>query len=313
MRESGLNPFQSTQLISLEKYFDEMILLYENNVFPKVLLLNGKKGVGKFTLVFHFLNYIYSKNKKNPYNLEKKLIDSKSAFYNDILNKTCSDVIFLQAEEGKNIKIDDIRNLKSILSKSSLTNNRRFIIIDEVEFLNKNSVNSLLKTLEEPSDNNYFILINNQQADLIDTISSRCLKNNVYLNFEERKKVIDHLVQSKEIQFLIDDLGNLTPGLFLMYSELSNKYRIENNENILSKLNKLLHFFKKDKDKILINMSIFFVNEFFYLLIKNNQNQIEYLLNLKSTIVNKINDFNTYNLNINSVLNSIELKLKNVR
>ena len=49
----------STKLISLEIYFDEMVKLYESNTLPKVLLLNGKKGIGKFTLVFHFLNYIF--------------------------------------------------------------------------------------------------------------------------------------------------------------------------------------------------------------------------------------------------------------
>ena len=138
------NPFQSIKLISLDQYFDELVTLYESDSLPKVLLLSGKKGLGKFTLIFHFLNYIYTKNEKTPYNVEDKVINTDSKFYNSVINKTSPDVIFLQAIEGKNIKIDDIRNLKSILSRSSLTNNPRFIIIDEVEFLNINSINALV-------------------------------------------------------------------------------------------------------------------------------------------------------------------------
>ena len=64
MSDNSRNPFKSTKLISLEKYFDEMVKLYKSNTFPKVLLLNGKKGIGKFTLVFHFLNYVFSKIEK---------------------------------------------------------------------------------------------------------------------------------------------------------------------------------------------------------------------------------------------------------
>ena len=60
-------------------------------------------------------------------------------------------------------------------------------------------------------------------------------------------------------------------------------------------------------------MSIFFVDQYIYHLVKENVNNTDFLLNSKSITINKINDFVIYNLNINSVLNSIELILKNVR
>ena len=248
---------QSTQLIALDKYFDEMVNLYESSIFPRVMLLSGNKGIGKFTLVFHFLNYIYSKKEKNNYNLSEKLININSVFYNSILNKTCADVIFFQASENKNIKIEDVRNLKSVLSRTSLSNEPRFIIIDEVEFLNISSANALLKTLEEPTGNNFFILIDNKQADLIQTISSRCLKNNIYLNTHQKKKITDYLIELNKINFLITDTNSLTPGLLLKYSIFSKKYKIDANENILSKLKKVLYAYKKNKDKDLINMTFF--------------------------------------------------------
>ena len=229
------------------------------------------------------------------------------------MNQSCVDVFFLQASESKNIKIDDIRYLKSVLSRTSLSNDPRFIIIDEVEFLNINSANALLKTLEEPSGNNFFILIDNKQADLIPTISSRCFKNNIYLNFEQKKKINNYLVDLNKINFLIDDTNFLTPGLLLKYSLLSIKYKIDINDNILSKLNKLLYSYKKNKDKDLLNMSFYLINNFFYKLVKKNKNKTSFLLDLKLNITNNINDFTIYNLNLSSVLNSIDKKLKNVR
>jgi len=306
------NIFESTKLISLDRYFDEMIKLYDSDSFPKVLLLSGKKGIGKFTLVFHFINYIYSKKEKTNYNIKDKLINESSFFYKSIIKQTCADVIFVEVENGKNIKIDDIRNLKSILSTSTLSGNPRFIIIDEIEFLNISSVNALLKTLEEPSKNNYFILIDNQQADLIETISSRCLKSNIYLNSNQRKKIINYFNENKKKTLSLDNIDNLTPGILMAYDEISNKYKLDKRDDIYSKLNKLLYGYKKDKNITLIHMSIFLIDKLFYNLVENNENKIDFLLNLKSSIVNSINDFIIYNLNINSVLNSIEIKLKNV-
>ena len=304
---------QSIKLVGLDNYFDEMINLYESGRFPKVLLLNGKKGIGKFTLIFHFLNYIYSKKEKTSYNLSDKLINIDSKFYNSVLNNTTNEIIFIQAEEGENIKIEVIRNLKSLLSKTSLSNNKRFIIIDDVEFLNANSANALLKSLEEPSEDNYFILINNQQADLIETIKSRCIINNIYLNLDLQQKVIDYLTTNNKIDFISDNTKTLTPGLLSKYTKLINKYKVNISDNVMIKLNNLLHAYKKDKNKALIGLSIYLIDQYFYNLIKENENKIDFLMNLKLNINNKINDFIVYNLNINSVLNTIELNLKNVR
>ena len=302
----------SIKLISLDKYLIEMIKLYESSSLPKVFLLNGSKGIGKFTLVFHFLNYIFSKNEQDSYNIKDKIINTNSNFYKSILKLNCSDVIFLQAEEGKNIKIDNIRDLKDILSRSTLSSNSRFIIIDEVEFLNSNSANALLKTLEEPTENNYFILINNQQADLIPTIASRCIKNNIFLNTSEKQAIKRYLFEKKKISFLIDD-ENLTPGLLLKYNELFIEHDIDINDNISLKLNKILNAYKKNKNKTLISMSLFLIDQFFFKLVKDNTNEVDALLDLKLIVCNKINDFITYNLNINSVLATIDLKLKNAK
>jgi len=295
----------------MDHYFNEMLELYSLKKFPKVLLLNGKKGIGKFTLVIHFLNYIFSQNEKTKYNLQDKTINTDSIFYNQLLNKTNQDVLIIKAEENKNIKIEDIRILNSILSRSSLSKNPRFIVIDEVEFINDNSINALLKSLEEPTANNYFILINNQQAELIKTVSSRCTKNNIYLKINNSNEIINYLLKKNNIENLIG-MNNLTPGLFICFNLIYSKLKIDKNVHITKIVNKLLHAYKKDKDKTLINLTLFLIEQFFFKLTQTSGKELDFLLNTKSDINKNLNDFINYNLNINSVLNSIEVKLNNV-
>jgi len=302
----------STKLVGLDVYLDEMIKLYDAKRFPKVLLLNGKKGIGKFTLIMHLINYIFSQNEKIPYDTEKKILNVNSFFYNSFLKKTLQDIVLIQAEENKDIKINDIRTLKSTLVNSSLSDNPRFIIIDEVEFLNTNSVNALLKTLEEPSGNNFFILINNQQRKLLETISSRCLETNIFLDTNRRNEIINYLIDDRKIEILIDSSHNVSPGHFLKFNEIYLKYKISKDDNILIKLNTLINGYKKEKDKSLISLAYFIIDYSFFNKIQSNINEMEFLLDTKSSIIKTINDFVQFNLNINSVLNTIKIKLSHV-
>ena len=308
-----LSSKKSTKLIALDLFFNEMVKLYDLNKFPKVSLLNGKKGIGKHTLVIHFLNYIFSKKEIEPYNLKNYTINSESIFYKQLLNNSNQDVLLIGAEENKNIKIEDIRRLKFILSRSSLSSNPRFIIIDEIEFMNQNSANALLKSLEEPSDNNYFILIDNQQADVIKTISSRCIKSNIFLNSKSTDAVTKYLVESNNIQNIMEYNNDITPGLFIQFNEIYLKFNIEKNDPIEMKVSKLLNGYKKSKNKILINLTLFLIDQYFLNSIKINKQKLDFLLNIKSDINKNINDFIYYNLNIDSVLNSIKVKFNNAQ
>ena len=83
-----------------------------------------------------------------------------------------------------NVKIEDIRELKKKIFKTTLTNKKRFIILDDVELFNKNSLNALLKLIEEPSSINNFILINNKSNKLLNTIKSIQKLHNKDLSIE---------------------------------------------------------------------------------------------------------------------------------
>ena len=310
---STFDPLLNSKLLALDEQFDQLINLYENNKFPKVLLLNGKKGLGKFTLINHFLNYLFTKNEKEKkYNITKKEINTNSKFYSSLLNQTSQEILFLKAEENKNIKIEDVRNLKQIISNTSLIDQPRFIIIDEVEYLNGNSANALLKILEEPSLNNFFILINNQQSDLLKTISSRCLAENIFMPYNKKKDVIDYLINLNQIKNIIIEDKSLTPGTFIKFNYICEKYEITNEQSLENKLNLLLNLYKKDKDKAFISLIYYFIDILFLKMIKQRSIKTDYLLKRKSMIFENLDNLTKYNLNISSVLNDINFKLQNV-
>ena len=310
---STFDPLLNPKLVALDEQFDQLINLYENKKFPRVLLLNGKKGLGKFTLINHFLNYLFTKNEKEKkYNITKKEINTNSKFYSSLLNQTSQEILFLKAEENKNIKIEDVRNLKQIISNTSLIDQPRFIIIDEVEYLNGNSANALLKILEEPSLNNFFILINNQQSDLLKTISSRCLAENIFMPYNKKKDVIDYLINLNQIKNIIIEDKSLTPGTFIKFNYICEKYEITNEQSLENKLNLLLNLYKKDKDKAFISLIYYFIDIHFLKMIKDRSMKTDYLLKRKSMIFENLDNLTKYNLNISSVLNDINFKLQNV-
>ena len=80
-------------------------------------------------------------------------------------------ILFIQPD-GLHIKVDTIRQIFRFLVLQSLAP-ARVIIIDSAHQMNIQSANSLLKILEEPPDQVYFILISSHLSNLPVTIRSR--------------------------------------------------------------------------------------------------------------------------------------------
>ncbi len=303
------DPKNSLVLFGLESRLNFLIKLYNLKKLPRVLMITGKKGVGKFTLINHLLNYIYD---KDNYDLKNKSINNQTQFYKQYLNGIFSDIIHLSGDNFKNVKIEDIRHLKSKILKTSISNKIRFTILDDIELFNINSLNALLKIIEEPTPNNYFILINNKTKPLIETIYSRSLEIKILLKNEERIKVIESLIAKNNLEVFIDFRSlDLTPGNFLSFNKVCQENKIDFNEDFLKNLKILFNLYKKNKDKNLINFILFLTDYNFYGLKKRRVDNIEKIIENKSFIINNINKFFKYNLNQNSLINAINDKLSN--
>ncbi len=74
----------------------------------------------------------------------------------------------------RNITIDQVRKMQKRLTTRPTLGSRRAIIIDPADDLEKNAVNALLKSLEEPPVGTFFLLVTHQPGRLLPTIRSRC-------------------------------------------------------------------------------------------------------------------------------------------
>ena len=74
------------------------------------------------------------------------------------------------------MNIDEVRECQNFLSKKAYSHDSKIIAIPNAQELNLESQNALLKTLEEPGENNYILLTTTRPAQLLPTILSRCHK-----------------------------------------------------------------------------------------------------------------------------------------
>ncbi len=304
-----IDPKNSLNLYGLRDKLDFLIKLHNSKKLPRVLMLTGKKGIGKFTLINHFLNYIYD---NENYDRINNSINSKTQFYKQYLNNMFPNIIHLKGDNFRNIRINDIRDLKSKILKTSMLEKKRFIILDDIELFNTNSLNALLKIIEEPSSENYFILINNKTKSLIDTIHSRSLEINISMTNEMRIKVIESLIKKNDLDIFIDfNSLSLTPGDFLSFNEICKENEINIDDDYLRNLKLLLSIYKKDKNISIINMILFLTDYYFYNRKEKKQDNLDKVMNDKSYVINNINKFINLNLNQTSLINSINNKLFN--
>ena len=129
-------------------------------------------------------------------------------------------------KDKRNIEINQIRELINFCNKSSLNDKPRFVLIDNLEFMNLNSNNALLRTLEEPNDEIYFILISNSKK-ILPTIKSRCLNYRINLSQKECFKIFEKITK-KNVETLIN---NDLISYYFSTGDLINLYNfsIENN------------------------------------------------------------------------------------
>ncbi len=298
----------SSKLFGHDKYFNDLIKLYKINKFPKSLMLSGNKGIGKFTLVKHFLNYFLD---KNNYYLEKKEIMRSSNFSNFFFNETLPNIVYLNASEAK-VKIDNIRILKDKINKSTINSLSRFVILDDIELFNLNSLNALLKIIEEPTKLNYFIFINNQKKPILETIKSRCSEIKIFLNERERILIIESLINDKNLTPVIDYKKNkISPGKFINFNNICLDQEINPQEISINDINNLFLLYNKEKKIIYIDLAKYLIEEFFSSKQRFNEKQFNDLIKIKIKIFKLINDYIIFNINQKSLLNTITEDIKN--
>ena len=298
-------PGNQLNLYGLNKDFDELIKLYKNKKLPNKFMLSGRKGIGKCTLAYHLVNFILSENENLSYNQNNYTINKDNKSFKLVHNGVHPNFYLIDViSEKKTIDIFQIRNLISDLNKSNLNLKPRIILIDNIEFFNINSVNALLKILEEPPENTYFILINNNKK-ILPTIKSRCLNFNIILNNKNSVEISNNLFGSKILTLINNNLLDyyFTPGKVYNLLNFLDNNNIDFENLSLKKILDLLidkFYYKKDiSAKILTYefIELFLTHEFYY---KKND--------IYNYFLKKIDNTKKFNLDEESLF--IEFKAK---
>lgn len=179
----------------------------------------------------------YNITKKSDYNI----IREKENLYNQILSGVVEELKIL---DGKEMKVQDIRNAFSSVYEKPLIIEKRIYIINNFEYLNNSSQNALLKILEEPPFYVTIILTSKTLNGILDTIKSRCQKTYLAEKIENRKIGKDSILSEVIDNKIKDDILNILENSNIMkksqyyskYSEIITKENIEEILNILENI-----------------------------------------------------------------------------
>tara|TARA_B100000029_G_scaffold417239_1_gene421788 strand:+ start:42 stop:977 length:936 start_codon:yes stop_codon:yes gene_type:complete len=309
----NLNPSNNKYLYGYKSFFLNFINLYNNNLLPNKIIFSGNKGIGKSTFVYHLINYIFSINENDKYNINENTILDNNQSYKLITNNSHPNFFLISNGDDKNnIQISKIREMINFTNKSSFNNEPKIILIDNIEYLNINSINALLKAIEEPNNNLYFFLIHNSKIKILDTLNSRCIKFNFFLDSNKKDEIINKLLDDNFYNNLNNDYRNIynSPGdLFLLFDFFTNN-EIDPSISITDLLKLIISkkLFKKD---IFIKNNLNFFIELYFNKKMNIFNSKDEVYSLYKYFLSKISDCNKYNLDIENVLIEFNGKIIN--
>ena len=165
------HPSAST-LIGHHETYEKLTNILQSPKPHHAIIIAGPKGIGKTTLIYNVL-----KNHLQNYDLKiNQQIDSIAM----LDSNTHPDLLRIEAANNKKgsmeeITIDQIRNLIDFTSLTPSYLDKKYIIIDSIDQLNKSSTNAILKILEEPTSNVQFLMTCHNTKAIIQTVISRCI------------------------------------------------------------------------------------------------------------------------------------------
>ncbi|WBF65853.1 MAG: DNA polymerase III subunit delta' [Candidatus Kinetoplastibacterium crithidii] len=176
------NSFFPWQIEIADKY------LGKSDKIHHAIILYGLKGIGKFEFSTAFAASFLCENHDSKFACKKciscNLIeknnhpDFKLLIPNSIADEK---KISMSFDEKKNtsyssneIRVNQIRDIIPWVNIKSYRNNKKIVVIYKADYLNTISSNALLKMLEEPSDDIFFLIVSDCLDKLLPTIVSRC-------------------------------------------------------------------------------------------------------------------------------------------
>lgn len=153
------------KILGHDKVKSLFIKAFENNKLTSTFIFKGPNGIGK-KLTAEVIAAMLNCDNKDIAPCGTCISCMKTQ------NKIHVDVFYIEAEKD-NILIEQVEPIIENAQFPPFEGNAKIFIINDAHLLNVTSGNMLLKTLEEPKENNYFFLITDKPDLVLPTIRSR--------------------------------------------------------------------------------------------------------------------------------------------
>lgn len=222
-----------TNIIGQDRAVHVLKVIIEHNEAAGAYLFTGPDGIGKAMTAIEFAKAL---------NCEKNQTDAcdECASCKKIRSGNHPDVFIVEPrEDSRVIKIDEIRDIIYATSLKPYEGRTKIFILRDAERMTEESSNALLKVLEEPPQNQVFILTTCRISAMLPTIISRCrvLRFNILDREDSRRLLIERHNFSDEEAVLFSHLAMGSPGIAIHFKE----------ENLLKQRDQVLNdfFFRK--------------------------------------------------------------------
>jgi len=297
--------YKSNKQLYLYKYssmFNLFVNIIKQKKMPKCSILLGQKGLGKSTFAYHLVNYLLSANEKQKYLIHDNYINPENRSYNLVNSNTHPNFFLINNEESEdNIKITQVRSLLKFLKNTTYEHNLKIVLIDNAETLNLNAANALLKCLEEPTENTFFILVQNNSRKIIDTIKSRCIEFKFFLKDADKKNIFNCLCKQHQItienpDFFFKKFYFETPGNLINFIRFFDEDKTNMLNNTQSSIYYLFDFFLKNETSETLSYISVLIEKFYNDLIQTYSiKNKKYFFN-RAKILKSLNEMKIFNL-----------------
>lgn len=177
-------PFE--KLIGNQKIKQILLSAIQKDSVLHSYMFIGEEGIGKNLFAKEFAKMILCSSQNKPCEECKSCTQFNGRNHPDFMQ--------IEPEDGKTIKIEQIRFMQEKIAEKPVTSTKKVYLISQCETMTREASNSLLKTLEEPPEYAIIILTTSNENKILTTIKSRCMK--LYFQPIKEEQILQYLKEN---------------------------------------------------------------------------------------------------------------------
>ena len=191
----------------MQDSFEQLVDIFNSKKMPHALMLSGPEFLGKSRFATKLVRLLLCERSRESA-AHEACMQCQSCLLAEA--RSHPDLLVLDADGGTSIKVDAVRALSDRLLQTAHQGYNKICRINRVELLTHSAANALLKILEEPPENTYFVLVTHQLTQIAPTILSRCQR--IDFAIPAKRMLVDWLAPSYDqgdIDAVLEQTRNL--------------------------------------------------------------------------------------------------------